>query len=59
MALTATAVKSLQREVCVILGMHISVAVSSCRTNIMSAVYTFSTVKETFRTLLLHFKDLL
>jgi len=59
MALTATATKSLQREVGVILGMHnhISVAVSPCRTNIMYAVSTFSTVKETFQTLLLRLKE--
>ncbi len=59
MALTATATKSLQREVGVILGMHnhISVAVSPCRTNIMYAVSTFSTAKETFQTLLLRLKE--
>ena len=58
MALTATATKTLQLQVAVILGMQnpVIVAVSPCKPNIMYAVSIFNSIKETFKPILLRLK---
>ena len=58
MALTATATRALQHNVAEILGMWnpVTVAVSPCKVNIIYAVGTYTTLKETFAPLLLRLR---
>ncbi len=54
MAMTATATRSLRKRVAAILGMRdpVVVAVSPCKSNLMYAVASYTSVSETFRPLL-------
>jgi ATP-dependent DNA helicase RecQ len=54
MALTATATKTLQRKVAQILGMHLPkvIAVSPCKSNLIYALTTYSSIQRTFMPLL-------
>ena len=54
MALTATATKDLQRKVANILGMQspIVIAVSPCKRNLMFAVSSLTSIRESFQPLL-------